>query len=112
MKLGYYSGLAKPGVEKIIGVCRSGALSEMHGLRSPGTPTKLSGWKETFHELALLVVRNRNRVGVRGDGEYWGYLMCVGMFDMSNEIMRKMNGDANKVLLKKSREVGSPYGLH
>lgn len=93
------AALKTKGVTQIIGVCRSGALkSEMHGLTSvAGYADKVKWIKGDISELISPNPPNSPQEW-EAEVENAGVISCVGMFDSSNDVMRQMNGDANKAL--------------
>jgi nucleoside-diphosphate-sugar epimerase len=96
------AALKRPGVEKIIGVCRSGALnSEMHGLtKVPGYNDKVEWMKGDISQLGSSKSAKAAQEWEGEVAENTGVISCVGMFDTSNDVMRNMNGGANKCLVE------------
>ena len=108
------SALKNPAIEKVYSVCRSGALkSEMHGIKS------ISGYEDKIEwmkgDISKLEMSNSARETQEWEGEVaesTGVISCVGMFDVSNDIMRKMNGDANKALAETVKRAGAAHMVY
>ena len=97
------AALKTKGVTQIIGVCRSGALkSEMHGLTSVAGYADKVKWIRGIYRSSFLQTL---RILPRSGRLRWRTLsdLCVRMFDSSNDVMRQMNGDANKALAETAK---------
>jgi nucleoside-diphosphate-sugar epimerase len=104
------AALTHSNVEEIIGVCRSGKIKDnMHNL------TETKGYKDRVQwvkgDISALISRSESGT----DPETWeglvdestGVISCVGMFALSNDTMRMMNGDANKALVETVKRAGA-----
>lgn len=101
--------LSYPEVE-VIGVCRSGKIKDgMHNL------VDTTGYKDRVQwmkgDISALITSDES---VKQEWEEMvdettGVISCVGMFALSNETMRVMNGDANKALIERVKGAGAEH---
>ena len=110
------AALAQSSVEEIIGVCRSGKIKDnMHDL------VETAGYKDRVKwmkgDISTLITRSGSATDSKAEVEEWegmvdestGVISCVGMFALSNDTMRQMNGDANKALVETVKRAGAEH---
>jgi nucleoside-diphosphate-sugar epimerase len=103
---------------QVIGISRSGVKDTMHDLDSSNARLQ---WMKG--DIAALMNDDASTAGSETPNavaQEWmkeidsttGVISCVGMFATSNDVMRQMNGDANRALIETVKNAGAAHMVY